>query len=427
VTAALGAVAWGSAQAHAVLSPVGARPMNVSRRSFVAAAAGTVMYRPGEVAARIPRTSIPSDRFDPWLEIDAAALRYNVGVISRLARGRPIMAVLKNNGYGLGLTTVASVLEPLPEISGFAVVKTDAAIALQDTGISKPVLLMGLFADADGAELVRRGVRLSLCTLDAAERVTRAVRDAGRPAHVHCYLDTGMSRMGVPYHQALPWLVELSRLEGVRIEGTFMGFTEEPEFDREQLRRFTALAAEVRAAGGVVGQLHAASSNAVFNFPDAHLDLVRPGIALYGGYPSDADSERKIAELRPAVRLRARVVRVARLRPGDSVSYGRNYVASRSTWIATLPVGHADGYARQAVNGGKVLINRRLFPVIGAVSASHTIVELGDESAVDIGDVATLIGPDDPVVHPSTFAEKAGVSVYDVFMHLNPELPKVLI
>jgi alanine racemase len=233
--------------------------------------------------------------------------------------------------------------------------------------------------------------------------------------------------MGVPYHQALPWLLEVTRLENVTIEGTFTGFTEEPDFDREQLRRFTDLAAEARSRGANLGLLHAASSHAVFNFPESHLDLVRPGISLYGAYPSNEGVERSIAELRPAFRLRARVVRVQRLRPGDSVSYGRNYVAERPTWIATVPAGHADGYSRAAVNGARILINGRLYPVIGAVSASHAIVELGEEPTVSIGDVATLIGPDDPAIHPNTLATAAGISVYDVLMHLSCALPKRLV
>jgi len=398
--------------------------MTISRRTFVAAATATALSRPAWAIPFSRTTDDLKERFDPWLEVDGAALRENVSTLSRLVQGRPILAVIKNNAYGLGLSTVASLLEPMPEIAGFAVVKVAAALALRDAGIRKPVLLMGLFSDEDGAELVAREIHLSLCSEDAAERVARATARAGRPARAHIYLDTGMSRMGVAYHRALPWLLEVTRLESVRIDGTFMGFTEDTDFDKEQLRRFTALAAEARTRGAILGPLHAASSHAVFSFPEAHLDLVRPGIALYGAYPSDAGTESEIAELRPAFRLRARVVRVQRLRPGDSVSYGRNYVAETPTWIATLPVGHADGYPRAAVNGARVLIGGRLYPVIGAVSASHAIVELGGEATVAVGDVATLVGPDDPAIHPNALAVTMGISVYDVLMHLNCNLPK---
>ncbi len=412
--------------------------MTLSRRSFVAGVAAVSLAAPRSLAATrsadpTPDPAVgglgegpPPDRFDPWLEIDPSALVTNAGIVSRLAGGRPILAVIKNNAYGLGLTQVAHILEPLESIAGFAVVKAAAALALREAGVRKPVLLMGLFSDEDGPELVAKDIHLSLCTDEAASWAVRAAERAGKPAVAHVYLDTGMSRMGIPYHRALPVLEATAALP-VRIDGMFMGFTEEPEFDREQLRRFTELAAQARGRGVALGALHAASSNGVFHLPEAHLDMVRPGIALFGAYPSDWEAERAMAELVPAVRLRARVVRVERLSAGDTVSYGRSYEASEPTWIATIPVGHADGYTRKAVNGAQVLIGDRLYPVIGAVSASHTIIEVGHDRTLDIGDVATLVGPDDPAIHPNALAAATGTSVYDVLMHLNPGLPKVLV
>jgi alanine racemase len=355
------------------------------------------------VAAEAATTEVSSDRFDPWLEIDAAALRKNVEAVSGLANKRPVLAVIKNNAYGLGLTTVASVLDPMPQIKGFAVVKAEAAIALRDAGIRKPVLLMGLISDQDGEELVRRDVQLSICTDDSAARIARAAKKAGRAATAHIYLDTGMSRMGIPYHRAMPVLEELRGLD-INIEGTFTGFTEESDFDREQLGRFVDITDTARANGIALGSLHAASSHAVFNYADSHLDQVRPGIALFGAYPSDFESERAIATLTPAVQMKARIVRVERLRAGDSVSYGRNFFAENPTWIATVPAGHTDG-----------------------MSASHTIIELGSERSVEIGDVATMLGSEHAAIHPNQLAEATGTSVYDRLMHINPTLPKVLV
>jgi alanine racemase len=377
-------------------------------------------------ATQAAATEISTDRFDPWLEIDAAALKKNVEAVSGLANKRPVLAVIKNNAYGLGLTTVASVLDPMPQIKGFAVVKAEAAIALRDAGIRKPVLLMGLISDQDGEELVRRDVQLSICTDDSAARIARAAKKAGRAATAHIYLDTGMSRMGIPYHRAMPVLEKLRGLD-INIEGTFTGFTEESDFDREQLGRFVDITDTARANGVALGSLHAASSHAVFNYADSHLDQVRPGIALFGAYPSDFESERAIATLTPAVQIKARIVRVERLRAGDSVSYGRNFIAEKPTWIATVPAGHTDGMPREAVNGAHVVVNNTPYPVIGAVSASHTIIELGSERSVEIGDVATMLGSEHPAIHPNQLAESTGTSVYDRLMHINPILPKILI
>lgn len=414
--------------------------MSMDRRRFLqgVAAAGAAAALPGGAGARLrtasphtpgPRTSIPrlvTDRFDPWIEVDAAALAHNVGVVSRLAGGRPILAVVKNNAYGLGLTVAAELLAGHDAIAGFAVVKADDAVTLRDSGIEHELLLMGMAPDDSVRELVEADVRLSLYLDDDARRLPALVPAGARiPAHV--YLDTGMSRMGMPYHRALPWMREVGESDAFQIAGTFMAFTEQPDFDREQLARFRSVVDDARSRGVSVGRLHAASSNAVYHLPEAHLDAVRPGIALFGGYPSRPDEERAIAPLRPAASLRCRVVRVERLRPGDSVSYGRSWVAERPTWIATLPAGHVDAYPRGAVEGARVAIGGATYPVIGAVSASHTIVEVGEERTVEVGDVATLMGGPTEAVHPNVVAEASGASVYDLFMHLDPTLPRIVV
>lgn len=367
------------------------------------------------------------DRFDPWIEVEANALANNVAEVRRLTENRPILAVIKNNAYGLDLTTAAALLEPMPEVAGFAVVKAEAAIALKEAGVRKPVYLMALFSESLAPELAHLGVRPCLYSEDALRLIEPMVRVVGGPIDAQIYLDTGMSRMGIPYQNALPWIESVVGSGKVRVEGVFTGFTEDPEFDQEQLDRFLSVTGQASAAGFDLGARHAASSAAVFDFPQAHLDMVRPGMALYGGYPNDPALQRETASLRSAVSLKARVVRVERLRTGDSVSYGRNYVAQKPTWVATLPVGHTDGYPRKAVEGGRVLIGSKTYPVIGAVSASHTIVEVGPDPTVAVGDVATLLGPDTPEIDPNWLSAEAGVSIYDIFMHLNPVLPRVVV
>ena len=402
--------------------------MPLSRRSFVASLAAVPLAASRLDLSHAPiARSVDPDRFEPWIEVDPDALRTNVRVLSRLAGGRPITAVIKNNGYGLGLREVARVLDGVSEVSGFGVVKVSEALALRESGVRKPVLLLALFDDAEGEALVRQGITLSLCVPDIGDRLARAIRRAGRHARGQYYIDTGMSRMGLPYHSALPVLQALARLPQLEVVGTLTELTEEREFDLEQVRRLGDLATAARAAGVVTGPLHAASSHAVFNHPGTLLDAVRPGISLFGAYPTDDGSERSIAQLSLAFRLKARVVRVAQLRTGDTVSYGRHFRADTPTWVATIPVGHADGYPRRAVAGGQVMIGGRLYPVVGAVSASHSIVNLGPSTEVRVGDVVTLLGPDAPGVHPNALAGAAGISVYDVLMHLNPGLPRIVV
>ena len=400
-TAALGAAGSALAGESALAGPPSARQANLARARKL------------------------GDRFDPWIEVEAAAFAHNLAEVRRLSTRRPILAVIKNNAYGLDLTTTAALLGPMPGVAGFAVVKAEAAIALKEAGVRKPVYLMALFSESMAPELARLGIVPCLYSDDALQLIDVMARTVGRPIDAQVYLDTGMSRMGIPYHKALPWIESVVSSGQVRVAGVFTGFTEDPEFDREQLRRFTSVTSQASEAGFSLGIRHAASSAAVFELPESHLDMVRPGMALYGGYPNDPVLQRAKASLRCAFRLKARVVRVEKLRRGDSVSYGRNYVAKEPTWVATLPVGHTDGFPRKAVEGGRVLIGARTYPVIGAVSASHTIVEVGSDPIVAVGEVVTLLGPDAPEIDPNQLSVKAGVSIYDLFMHLNPSLPRV--
>jgi len=358
--------------------------------------------------------------------VDAAAIRHNVREVHDLCGGRPILAVVKNNAYGLGLTTVGPILDQLDEVAGLAVVKTDQALALREVGVVKPVLLMGLFAEQDAEELVASGVELAPYTEGDDRTLARLAARLERSIPVHLYIDTGMGRLGMSFRRAPEWIAALAVANGVEIRSTFTALTEEDDFDPEQIRRFSLVASAARERGIDLGRLHVASSHGLFFRPESYLDMVRPGLVLYGAYPSGAQSMEKL-NLQAAFRLRARVVRVERLEPGDGVSYGRNYVARQPTWTATLPVGHADGYPRTAVDGGRVLIGDRTYPVIGAVSASHTIVELGEVKTVDVGDIATLVGPGDDDIHPNTVAARCGISVYDVLMHLSARLPKEVV
>ena len=405
--------------------------MEVSRRTFLrsAAASAAAVGPAARLLAETPHEPVvPSerepastpDRYDPWVEVIPTNLAHNATALRQLG-GRPILAVIKNHGYGLDYRIVARLLEPRPEIAGFALVRADEALTLREQGVRKPILLMARVTDAMMKDLAAHDITLAVYADDDPSRLARL--GVSKPTPVHAYIDTGMSRMGIRYDRAMPFLRALANVRQCRLAGTFMTFTEDADFDGEQLSRFQSLTRDATGAGMKLGKLHAASSHSIFHHRDVGFDLLRPGMSLYGGYPDKFDEERTMAELRPAFRLRARVVRTDRLRPGDSVSYGREYIATKPTWIATIPLGHGDGYARTAVKGAKVLVGDRLYPVIGAVSASHSIIEVGDDELVRIGDVATFLGPDRPEIHPNEVARVTG-SVYDLLMHLNPALPR---
>jgi alanine racemase len=404
--------------------------MKSSRRSFLEAGLGlpVLLNAPPSLAAvsqGTETTVVKDSSFDPWIEISPANLRHNVQEISRRVGSRPILAVIKNNGYGLGVTNVAQLLEQQPEVFGYAVVKFHEAISLRDAGVRKPILLLGPFDDQNLADGVARNIMPMVYT-PLGSALDKIAAKTQKSVPLHICIDTGIGRVGVPYREAVPLVRDLAGRKSVQIQGTMMTFTEDPEFDKEQLRRFNEFCSSFESQGIALGKKHAASSFTLFQHPDAFLDMVRPGMAIYGIYSENEFRHTNVMDLRPAVSLKARVIYVKKLRKGDSAGYNRAFMAKDDVWVATLPVGHADGWPRTAAKGAKVRINGDLFPVIASVSASHCIVEVGREERVKIGDVATFF--DSQLgSRPEDVSESCGASVYDLTMHLNPLLPRRII
>ena len=403
--------------------------MKYSRRSFLEAGLALPAVLPSAPELAGWRSAAPASSqdssFDPWVEIHAENLRHNVTEISRRVSARPILAVIKNNGYGLGVVNIAQLLEPQPEIFGFAVVKLHEAFSLRDAGLRKPILLLGPFDEQNLADAVAREI-LPMVYTTLGPALDRIAAKRQKPVSLHVCVDTGIGRVGVPYYQAIPLVRDLAGRHSVHIEGTMMTFTEDPDFDKEQLRRFSATCTALEKEGIALGKKHAASSFPLFQHPDAFFDMVRPGMAIYGIYSENEFRHMGIMDLRPAISLKARVIYAKKLRNGDSAGYNRAYLAKNDVWVATIPVGHADGWPRVAAKGAKVRINGDLYPVIATVSASHSIVEIGAEEKVRIGDVAILFDAQSGS-RPEDVSEACGASVYDLTMHLNPQLPRRIV
>lgn len=422
------------------------QPVNEQRRALVRAAAGAAgavaLSAFGASPARgLPSDSEPSDlmpagqlssivqdhqSFDPWIEIDRAAFQHNVREASRLAGGRPIIAVVKNNAYGLGDAVVGPLLADCKEVSGLACVRVAEAVSLREAGVKKPILNMAEVSEQETEVLVRHGVTSSVWLDDAPERMARIAKRLGKPVPLELCMDVGMGREGMPDYRGQAWLETLCRQSSVRVEGTYMMFAHHMPFAPEQLGRFMTLVQAAQTKGLQLGRLHASPTFELFLYPDAHLDAVRPGNALFGNYPS-APGVKDQAKLKSVFRLKARISRLEQLRPGDSASFRREYVATKPTWVAMLPIGHTDGYPGTAANTCKVLIGGRLYPVVSVVASAHTIIEIGDEKTVNVGDVATLIGPDHPEIDPQYIAEKTGVRFLLLITKFNARLPRYVV
>jgi alanine racemase len=404
----------------------------MNRRSFVGsvlAAGATLIAAPTTVAQNSTvrlRPGGDDNGFDPWLEVIGDHFRHNAREVSRLAGGRPILAVVKNNAYGMGDTIVGPLLDSCREIGGIACVRPAEALAMRRSGVKKPLLTMAEFGEAESAELVRSGITLSCWLDDAPERLQRIAQKSRRTVPVHLFLDTGMNREGMPVSRAVPWMERISKLPAVRVDGTYQMFVHEMEFDRVQLARFKATLTEAQARGYRTGVVHAAPTYELYRLPEAHFDMVRVGNALFGASPGPDVTQP--VDLKPVFRLRARVVRVERIEVGESAGFRRGFKPGSPTRVAMLPVGHTDGYPATAGGKCEVLIGGRLFPVVsGGVASAHTLIDVGLDTPVKVGDTATLIGPDAPSIMPGAVGARTEVGFYPLITKMNALLPRRLV
>lgn len=384
--------------------------MDTSRRKFmeqVALAAGVVAL-PSSVLGATPASKfnlLKEHSADFWLELSKEAYHKNAGVISAMANQKPVLAVIKNNAYGLGDVEVAKILDSNTNIEGFALVKADRALALRKAGVKKNILLMGDFDESLGRDLVKNDIILSVFSAHALQKIKSISNNSRKQIKTALYIDTGLGRMGIPFNQASKFATKVSSSLNLTIKYTFSTLTTPKDFAKEQIKTFNALIQELSKKGVNVGKTHLAPSFSILDLPNSHQDMVRPGILIHGSFPiADMEDESKKWPLVPTYRLKSRVIRLEKLSAGDTIGFSRFYKVTKDEWIATLPIGWGDGYDSGAENGAKVLLNGTLYPVIN-VNANHTNISLGASTKIKIGDIATLIGPEKPEITPEGFGK----------------------
>lgn len=362
-------------------------------------------------------------------EVDLAAVAANVGLACRLAGPDvAVMAVVKADGYGHGAVPVARMaLSTGATWLGVAI--PEEAIPLREEGIASRILVLGPNA-SEQADLVA-GYDLDQCVCDVgqAEALDRAARAHRRILSLHLKVDTGMGRVGLSPRQVRSAAAKIRALSSVRLAGLMTHFAEaeaeEPRFAEEQLARFGEVVRDLQAAGIPVPLRHAANSAALLFLPEARLDLVRPGIMLYGCHPRGSQGGPEPV-LRRALRLRTAISQIRDLARGETVSYGRTFVAPRDLRVATLPIGYADGCGRLLSNRGQVLIRGRRVPILGRVCMDMTMVDVTGIPDVRPGDEAVLIGRQgQEEISADEVAEAQGTISYEVLCRIGPRVPRV--
>ncbi len=367
-------------------------------------------------------------------EIDLSAIAHNVSELRRItSSAAKFMAVVKANGYGHGAEAAARTALK-SGADRLALARIDEAVALRTAGIDAPMLVFGYTPPERAEDLLEHDLTQTVFSLEAARDLSDAAGALGRSVRVHLKVDTGMGRVGllaVDGEDALREAGDIIGLPGLDVEGVYTHFATADSADkkpaRKQLSRFMTFTGALKKRGLAIPIRHAANSAAVIDMPESHLEMVRPGISLYGLYPSDEVKKERIA-LRPAMTLKARIVQLKEVPEGYTISYGATYTAPAPTRIATIPVGYADGYDRLLSNQGSMLVRGVRAPIVGRVCMDSTMIDVTDVPNVQAGDeVAIFGGSAENAVTVDEVADMLGTINYEVVSTVMARAPRVYV
>jgi alanine racemase len=372
-----------------------------------------------------PHVVVPEGGRATRAEIDLDAVANNVRYFVERAGPRAgVMAVVKANAYGHGATMVAR--EALAAGARWLAVATvDEGHQLRAARVRAPILVLAPSAPEEAPAAVRGELTLAVADLDGAAAVAAAA--LGAPAPVHVEIDTGLGRFGVHHSVAAETIARIAALPGLRLDGLYTHFATADEADQSfhdrQQARFAAILAELAARGISPPHVHQDNSAGSLVGPGLHATLIRPGIALYGLSPSDEVPAP--AALRPVLRLRTRVARVLALAPGDSVSYGRTFIAERPMRAVLVPLGYADGYRRALSGRGQMLLGGRRAPVLGRVCMDQTVIGVPEGVPVAVGDEVVALGAQgDDTIGADELAALAGTIAYEIGTGIGARVPR---
>lgn len=367
-------------------------------------------------------------RFRPtYAEIDLSAIRDNVRAIrARVGSTVRIMTVVKANGQGHGTVEVGRACLQAGA-DALCVAIPEEGIELREAGIDAPVLVLGCCTPDAAEEIVRREMASTVCDLGFARVLSDSAVRQGRTASVHAKIDTGMGRIGVGPDEALDFVHSLKSLPGLSVDGLYTHFPNADEADRSftlsQISTFKRLIEVLKGNGVSIPTYHASNSSGVLGYPEADFDAVRPGIMVFGSYPS-AEIVRSIA-IREAMTLKTQIVFLKEVDAGTAVSYGRTHALKRRSKIATLPIGYGDGYQRALSNKGDAAVRGVRVPVIGRICMDQMIVDVTDVAGVELGDEVVLLGGGYDYLSAESVATKAGTIPDETYCALTNRVPRV--
>jgi alanine racemase len=401
--------------------------------------------------------SIPFNEVSPLLPqtrvvVDLRAVAHNICVLKGLLSSQTrLMAVVKADAYGHGAVQVArTVLEN--GAHWLAVARITEAIELRESGIDAPILLFGDVLPEQVPFLAAHDIRVTLTCLEIARAIARAASGQAKRLKVHIKVDTGMGRLGILHDQfATPdqfvrpdpapetdnnpdrplqcheEILAIQNLKGIEIEGIYTHLANADARDKahtlRQISRFKLLVTKLAQKGLTPPIIHAANSAAVIDMPQSHFNMVRPGIAIYGLWPSGEVDRTRIC-LKPALSIRSRIIHLKNVAKGFKISYGSTHVTQISTRIATIPIGYADGYNRNLSDQGEMIVRGSRARITGRVCMDFTMIDVGHISRAVLGDEVVILGTQGKEkVTATDIANRIGTINYEVVAALTRRMP----
>lgn len=357
-----------------------------------------------------------------YLQVNLPQLRKNIEAVRAHVAPAKVMPMIKANAYGHGVDGVAPFIEPFVDYFGVAIL--EEAVHLRELGITKPILVAGGTLPEQIPAFLEHDLILTASSPELLASAETAAASAKKKLTAHLKIDTGMERVGVHYYEAEPFLEQSLKCSHVTIEGIYTHFANSEDVDlihaRQQLERFQEVLRFYEKRSLPMPIRHMANSGAVLQFPESHMDLVRPGLMFYGVYPVGVAHTVEIA---PAIRWRSRVAYSKITLPGHPVSYGSLWQAEAETRIVTIPCGYADGYFRRMTNKAQVNINGRMYPQVGRICMDQFMVNVGDND-IKVGDDVVLLGDG---ITAYDLGDWMGTNEYEVLTNINARVPRVYI
>ncbi|MCC6324162.1 MAG: alanine racemase [Candidatus Brocadia sp.] len=365
-----------------------------------------------------------------WVEIDLHALRHNLLAIQRKVGPQiKIMGIVKADAYGHGDYEVSRILlKHGVAMLGIAIL--EEAIQLRDKGIQAPLFLFGGIFEEQIDDVIHYNVTPSVYDLKLAGVLSKRAQYFHKTVSVHVYVDTGMGSIGVRHDKAVAFVKSLQEMKNLSVDGIYTHCSRSDEkesaYTNLQISRFRDVLARLEVAKIPIPLRHMANSGAIIGYPDAYFAMVRPGLSLYGLYPSDGVS-RDIG-IRPVMCLKTRIIHIKEFEPGDVVGYGRAHVVTKRTSVATLPFGYNDGYNRLLSGQGFVLIRGIKAPIIGRVCMDQCFVDISHMQGATVGDEVVVYGQQgQESISIESVAKQLNTIPYEVTCNVSKRVPRVYI